>query len=103
MLKVYIGVVRLQDGRDFIIMVDGEPQPVGDSVKQVMEEIWGEGDIDVSSEGVDFTEFTHARNQSRGGPDGYVLSCEVGSLKRMNFAIQYARRLHHLNPDEAQE
>lgn len=100
MLKVYIGVVRLQDGRDFIIMVDGEPQPVGDSVRHVMEEIWGEGDIEVSSEGVDFTEFTHSKNKGRNGPDGYVLSCEVGSLKRMNFAIQYARRLHHLNPDE---
>lgn len=100
MLKVYVGVVRLQDGRDFIIMVDGEPQPVGDSVKRVMEEIWGAGEITVSSEGVDFTEFTHARNKLSGGPDGYVLACEVGSLKRINFAIQYARRLHHLNPDE---
>jgi hypothetical protein len=99
-LKVYVGVVRLEDGRDFIIMVDGEPQPVGDSVRQVMEEIWGEGEIAVSSEGVDFTEYTHSRNQGRNAPDGYVLTCEVGSLKRMNFAVQYARRLHHLNPGE---
>ena len=103
MLKVYVGVVRLEDGRDFIIMVDGEPQPVADSVRQVMEEIWGEGDIEISSEGVDFTEFTHSRNKNRTGSDGYVLTCEVGSLKGMNFAIQYARRLHHLNPEEKTE
>ena len=45
MLKVYVGVVRFPDDRDFVIMVDGEPGPVEDSVRQVIEEIWGEGEI----------------------------------------------------------
>ena len=45
MLKVYVGVVRFPDDRDFVIMVDGEPGPVEDSVRQVIEEIWGEGEM----------------------------------------------------------
>lgn len=90
MLKVYVGVVRFRDDRDFIIMVDGEPAPVEDAVKQVITEIWGEGEIGILTEGVDFREFVHARNQGR--PDGYVLGCEVSTLKRVNYAIQYARR-----------
>jgi hypothetical protein len=99
-LKVYIGVVRLPDNRDFIIMVDGEPQPVQDSVMQVISEIYGDGDVSRMNEGVDFTEYLHQRHQGQTQPDGYVLGCEVGSLKRMGFAIQYARRLRNLGPVE---
>ncbi|MEZ4668799.1 MAG: hypothetical protein R3E39_12885 [Anaerolineae bacterium] len=101
MLKVFIGVVRFPDDRDFVIMVDGEPGPVEDSVRQVIEAVWGEGDIEVLTSGVDFTEFVHAINKERARPDGYVLGCEVGGLKRINYAIQYARRLQHIPPDES--
>lgn len=100
MLKVYIGVVRLPDNRDFIIMVDGEAQPVQDSVMQVIAEIYGEGEVNQTNEGVDFTEYLHQRHQGQPQPDGYVLGCEVGSLKRMGFAIQYARRLRNMGPQE---
>ncbi len=96
MLKLYVGVVRFPEDRDFVMMVDGESEPVADSVKQVIEEIWGAGEIKVLTEGVDFTEFIHAVNLDKQRPDGYVVMCEVGGLKRMNYAIQYARRLHHL-------
>ena len=98
MLKVFVGVVRLQDDRDFVIMVDGESGTVEDSVRQVIQEVWGEGEIEILTEGVDFTEFIHPRNKERSGPDGYVLGCEVGSLKRIGFAVQYARRLRNLGP-----
>ena len=77
-------------------MVDGEPQPVEDAVRQVIAEIWGTGDIGVLTEGVDFIEFVHAGNQGQTKPDGYVLGCEVGSHKRIGFAIQNARRLRAL-------
>lgn len=100
MLKVFIGVVRFRDDREFIIMVDGEPQPVEDAVRQVIHEIWGEGDIAVLTEGVDFIEFSHAQNSGRERADGYVLGCEVGSHKRIGFAIQNARRLRALAPDK---
>jgi hypothetical protein len=96
MLKVFVGVVRFRDDRDFIIMVDGEAQPVEDSVKRVINEIWGEGSIEMLAQGVDFVEFIHSGNRGRDRPDGYVLVCEVGSLKRIDFAIQYARRQSHL-------
>jgi len=99
MLKIFIGVVRFPDDRDFVIMVDGEPGPIGDVVQQVIEEIWGEGEITVSTSGVDFTEYTHAANTERQRPDGYVLGCEVGELKRVNYAIQYARRLRNMPPE----
>ncbi len=99
MLKVFIGVIRFPDDRDFIMMVDGEPQPVEDAVREVIEEIWGEGEITVLTEGVDFREFVHARNAERQRADGYILGCEVTGMKRMNYAQQYARRLRHLNPD----
>lgn len=36
MLKVFIGVVRFPDDRDFVIMVDGEAVPVADTVRQVI-------------------------------------------------------------------
>lgn len=98
MLKVFIGVVRFPDDRDFVIMVDGEVGPVEDSVRQVMESIWGAGDITVLTSGVDFTEFIHAANEGHARPDGYVLGCEVGGLKRINYALQYARRLRNLTP-----
>ncbi len=97
MLKVYVGVVRFPDDREFVMMVDGEPEPIADAVREVIAEIWGEGEIVVANEGVDFTEFVHERNQGRQKPDGYVVACEVGSLKRMNYAIQYARRQRHIS------
>jgi hypothetical protein len=97
MIRLYIGVVRFQDDRDFVMMVDGEAGPVTDAVKQVMAEIWGEGDIKVLAEGVDFIEFIHDRNRDQARPDGYVVSCEAGGLKRMNYAIQNARRLRHMS------
>lgn len=99
MLKLYVGIVRFPDDRDFVMMVDGESGPVSDSVKQVIEEIWGEGEITVLTEGVDFIEFVHARNAERQRPDGYVVVCEAGGLKRVNYAIQNARRLRHLTED----
>ena len=98
MLKIFIGVVRFPDDRDFVIMVDGEANAVEDSVRQVMEEIWGEGEITVNNSGVDFTELVHSQNADHNRPDGYVLGCEVGGLKRINYAIQYARRMHNLPP-----
>lgn len=79
-------------------MVDGEANAVEDSVRQVMEEIWGEGEITVNNSGVDFTELVHSQNTGHNRPDGYVLGCEVGGLKRINYAIQYARRMHNLPP-----
>jgi len=103
LLKVFIGVVRFRDDREFIIMVDGEPQPVEDAVRQVMHEIWGEGETAVLAEGVDFIEFIHAQNAGRDRADGYVLGCEVGSHKRIGFAIQNARRLRALAPDEKED
>jgi len=99
MLKVFIGVVRFPDDRDFVIMVDGEAGPVEDSVRQVIEEIWGEGEIAVDNSGVDFIELVHPKNAGHKRPDGYVLGCEVGGLKRINYAIQYARRMHNMPPD----
>ena len=103
MLKVFIGVVRFRDDREFIIMVDGEPQPVEDAVRQVMAEIWGDGATAVLAEGVDFIEFIHPQNAGRERADGYVLGCEVGSHKRIGFAIQNARRLRALSPDQPPE
>jgi len=103
LLKVFIGVVRFPDDREFIIMVDGEPQPVEDAVRQVIHEIWGEGGIAVLTEGVDFIEFIHAHHAGKDRADGYVLGCEVGSHKRIGFAIQNARRLRALNPEEPPE
>jgi hypothetical protein len=99
MLKVFVGVVRFPDDRDFVIMVDGEQEPVEDSVRQVIEEIWGEGDIVVQTSGAEFTELVHPKNADHNRPDGYVLGCEVGGLKRINYAIQYARRMHNMPPD----
>ena len=99
MLKVFIGVVRFPDDRDFVIMVDGEPGPVEDSVRTVIEEIWGEGEIIVQTSGAEFTELVHPKNVDHKRPDGYVLGCEVGGLKRINYAIQYARRMHNMPPD----
>lgn len=99
MLKVFIGVVRFPDDRDFVIMVDGEPGPVEESVRQVIESIWGAGEITVMTSGVDFTELVHPRNAEGNRPDGYVLGCEVGGLKRINYALQYARRLHNMPPN----
>lgn len=96
MLKVYVGVVRFRDDRDFVIMVDGEPEPVEDAVREVIHEIWGAGEISVAAEGVDFIEFTHAHNGGRTRPDGYVVACEVSSRKRVGFAMQYARRERNL-------
>jgi hypothetical protein len=101
LLKVFVGVVRFRDAREFVIMVDGEPQPVEDAVRQVIAEIWGAGEIDVLTEGVDFIEFIHAANPSRDQSDGYVLGCEVGSHRRLGFAIQNARRQRALHPDES--
>lgn len=98
MLKVFIGVVRFPDDRDFIIFVDGEPQPVEEAVQQVIREIWGDGAVELLAHGVDFVEFVHANHRERGRPDGYVLQCEVASPKRIGFAVQYARRLHNLEP-----
>lgn len=101
MLKVFVGVVRFRDDRDFIIMVDGESGTVEDAVQQVITEIWGDGEIGVLTEGVDFREFVHSNNRERGRPDGYVLGCEVSALKRVNYAVQYARRERHReNPDQ---
>lgn len=100
MLKVYIGVVRFSDDRDFIIMVDGEPGPVEEAVRQAITEICGEGEIQVQTEGVDFIELVHASHPDQPHPDGYVLGCEVGGLKRFNYAIQYARRQRHLQPGQ---
>lgn len=100
MLKIYVGVVRFQDDRDFIIMVDGESEPVADAVKQVIQEVWGPAEIEVQTAGVDFIEFIHPENKERKGPDGYVLGCEVGSLKRIGFAVQNARRLRNMAPHE---
>lgn len=102
MLKVFIGVVRFPDDRDFVIMVDGEAGPVEDSVRQVITEIWGEGEISINNSGVDFIELMHPKNDGNKRPDGYVLGCEVGGLKRINYAIQYARRLHHMTPDSSE-
>lgn len=102
MLKIFIGVVRFPDDREFIIMTDGEPQPVEDAVRQVMAEIWGSGEIDVSNEGVDFIEFVHAVNRGKDRVDGYVLGSEVGSHKRIGFAIQNARRLRALDTDKTE-
>lgn len=100
---MFIGVVRFRDDREFIIMVDGEPQPVEDAVRQVMAEIWGAGEVDVLTEGVDFIEFIHASNRGKQRADGSVLGCEVGSQKRVGFAIQNARRLRALNPDSREQ
>jgi hypothetical protein len=99
-LKVFVGVVRFRDAREFVIMVDGEPQPVEDAVRQVIAEIWGTGDISVLNEGVDFIEFIHAANPDHNYPDGYVLGCEVSSHKRIGFAIQNARRQRALSPGD---
>jgi len=95
MLKVYVGVVRFRDNRDFIILVDGEPQPVEEAVQEVMSEIWGPGEITRLAKGVDFVEYSHSGGPDPNRPEGYVVQCEVGSLKRVNFAIQYARRERH--------
>jgi hypothetical protein len=96
MLKVFVGVVRFPDDRDFIIMVDGEAEPVESAVQDVIAEIRGPGRIAVMSEGVDFREFAHEANTEQAYPDGYVLGVEVTSSRRMNLAIQQARRLRHL-------
>jgi hypothetical protein len=101
LLKVFIGVVRFRDDREFIIMVDGEPQPVEDAVRQVMHEIWGDGESSVLAEGVDFIEFIHPQNVGKDRPDGYVLGCEVSSHKRIGFAIQNARRQRALSPNQS--
>jgi hypothetical protein len=96
MLNVYIGVVRFPNNHDFIIMVDGELPLVEDAVRGVVGEIWGEGEILLTSEGIDFREFVHQANQGGERPDGYVLRCEVSSSKRIDYAVQYARRLRKL-------
>ena len=96
MLKVYIGVVRLPEDRDFVILVDGESALVEESVVRVIGEIWGEGEVKLLAEGLDFREFIHAEHLDSKKPDGYVLQCEVGSPKRINFAIEYARRQKRL-------
>jgi hypothetical protein len=101
MLKVFIGVVRFPDERDFIIMVDGEAGPVENAVQDVITEIRGPGRIEVMSEGVDFREFAHESNTAQTNPDGYVLAVEVTSSRRMNLAIQQARRLRHLRADQS--
>jgi len=51
------------------------------------------------SEGVDFREFAHESNTEQNHPDGYVLAVEVSSSRRMDLAIQQARRLRHLRAD----
>ncbi|MBN8595885.1 MAG: hypothetical protein J0M33_29290 [Anaerolineae bacterium] len=99
MLKVFVGVVRFPDDRDFVIMVDGESGPVESAVQDVIAEIRGPGSIDVMSEGVDFREFAHESNTEQTHPDGYVLAVEVSSSRRMDLAIQQARRLRHLRAD----
>ncbi|HUN09055.1 MAG TPA: hypothetical protein PLQ56_20785 [Aggregatilineales bacterium] len=99
MLKVFVGVVRFPDDRDFVIMVDGESGPVESAVQDVIAEIRGPGSIDVMSEGVDFREFAHESNTEQNHPDGYVLAVEVSSSRRMDLAIQQARRLRHLRAD----
>jgi hypothetical protein len=99
MLKVFVGVVRFPDDRDFVIMVDGEAGPVESAVQDVIAEIRGPGSIDVMSEGVDFREFAHESNTEQNHPDGYVLAVEVSSSRRMDLAIQQARRLRHLRAD----
>lgn len=99
MLKVFVGVVRFPDDRDFIIMVDGEAEPVESAVLDVIGEIRGPGQVTVMSEGVDFREFAHEANTARTQPDGYVLGVEVTSSRRMNLAIQQARRLRHLRAE----
>ena len=100
MLKVYVGVVRLPDDRDFVILVDGESPLVEEAVVRVIREIWGVGDVKLLAEGLDFREFAHTTHENSGKPDGYVLQCEVGSSKRINFAIEYARRRKKLDTNE---
>jgi hypothetical protein len=99
-LKVYVGVVRLPDDRDFVILVDGESPLVEEAVIRVIREIWGDGDVKLLAEGLDFREFIHAGHENSSRPDGYVLQCEVGSPKRINFAIEYARRRKKLDTQE---
>ena len=99
MLKVFVGVVRFPDDRDFVIMVDGEAGPVESAVQDVIAEIRGPGSIDEMSEGVDFREFAHESNTEQNHPDGYVLAVEVSSSRRMDLAIQQARRLRHMRAD----
>jgi hypothetical protein len=99
-LKVYVGVVRLTDDRDFVILVDGESSLVEEAVVRVIGEIWGEGDVRLLAEGLDFREFVHVQHEPASKPDGYVLQCEVGSSKRINFAIEYARRRKKLDTNE---
>lgn len=96
MLKVFVGVVHFPQARDFVVMVDGEPGPVADAVQQVIAEVWGEGEISVLAEGVDFIELRHARSTAGDDPDGYVLGIEVTSAKRLHYAIEFARRRRHL-------
>ena len=100
MLKVYIGVVRLPDDRDFVILVDGESHLVEEAVIRVIGEIWGDGDVSLLAEGLDFREFVHNSHHNSGRPDGYVLQCEVGSSKRVGFAVEYARRQKRLENKE---
>jgi len=100
MLTVFVGVVRFPDERDFIIMVDGEAPLVEDTVCGVISEIWGGGEVLPLAEGVDFREFVHVKHKDSQRPDGYVLRCEVSSSKRVDYAIQYARRLHKLETGE---
>lgn len=100
MLRVYVGVVRLPDDRDFVILVDGEEPLVEEAVVRVIREIWGEGDVKLLAEGLDFREFAHLKHENTSRPDGYVLQCEVGSPKRINFAIEYARRRRKLDTNE---
>jgi hypothetical protein len=100
MLKVYVGVVRFQDERDFVILVDGEAHLVEEAVRRVIGEIWGEGDIELLAEGLDFVELVHSKNKGHGRSDGYVLQCEIGSTKRIGFAVEYARRHKKLEPGE---
>jgi hypothetical protein len=100
-LKVYIGVVRLPEDRDFVILVDGESALVEEAVVRVIGEIWGEGDVKLLAEGLDFREFIHAGHEASSRPDGYVLQCDVGSPKRINFAIEYARRQKRLDTKDS--
>jgi hypothetical protein len=99
MLKVFVGVVRFRDEREFVIGVDGESQPIEDAVKEIIYESWGEGSIETLTEGVDFIEFIHSSNKDKARADGYILQVEVSSQKRVGFAVQYARRLRNLEPD----
>lgn len=100
MLYIFVGVVRFPDDRDFIIMVDGELPLVEDVVRGVIGEIWGEGEVLLMAEGVDFREFVHGKHRESSRPDGYVLRCEVSSTKRIDYAVQYARRLRKLHEDD---